>query len=209
MDKKEMTQEKISALIDGELRATEMEEALDALDDADNLKKWDVYHHIGDALRSEDMSFSMSADFAKRMAARLDAEAPLTKPVAANSVETAQAPRVPPKRVYGVIGWGVAGASLLMLAMILMPRLLVNEDGGLPETVGKGVNLKQAARETNASDVAIKVAMKESKAHVSDGIFLRESAMDEYLLAHQRFSPSVYRTVLYARTANFATDMEN
>jgi sigma-E factor negative regulatory protein RseA len=37
---------------------------------------------------------------------------------------------------------------------------------------------------------------------------LRDPDIDDYLLAHQRFSPSVYSTAQYARSATFATDTE-
>jgi sigma-E factor negative regulatory protein RseA len=35
---------------------------------------------------------------------------------------------------------------------------------------------------------------------------LRDPRIDEYLLAHQRFSPSMFSTAQYARSATFATD---
>jgi len=37
---------------------------------------------------------------------------------------------------------------------------------------------------------------------------LRDPGIDEYLLAHQRFSPSVYSTAQYARSATFAVDSD-
>jgi sigma-E factor negative regulatory protein RseA len=41
------------------------------------------------------------------------------------------------------------------------------------------------------------------------GEVLRDTRIDEYLLAHQRFSPSVYSTAQYARSATFAIDSDN
>jgi sigma-E factor negative regulatory protein RseA len=35
---------------------------------------------------------------------------------------------------------------------------------------------------------------------------LRDPGIDDYLLAHQRFSPSVYSTAQYARSATFVND---
>jgi sigma-E factor negative regulatory protein RseA len=43
-------------------------------------------------------------------------------------------------------------------------------------------------------------------ANAPEGVVLRDPRIDEYLLAHQRFSPSVYSTAQYARSATFATD---
>jgi sigma-E factor negative regulatory protein RseA len=42
-----------------------------------------------------------------------------------------------------------------------------------------------------------------------DGEVLRDPQIDEYLLAHQRFSPSVYSTAQYARSASFDVDSGN
>jgi sigma-E factor negative regulatory protein RseA len=38
------------------------------------------------------------------------------------------------------------------------------------------------------------------------GEVLRDPRIDEYLMAHQRFSPSVYSSAQYARSATFASD---
>lgn len=37
-------------------------------------------------------------------------------------------------------------------------------------------------------------------------VILRDPQIDEYLLAHQRFSPSLYSTAQFARSATFAAD---
>jgi len=42
----------------------------------------------------------------------------------------------------------------------------------------------------------------------SEFVFLRDPQFDQYLLAHQRFSPSVYSTAQYARSAAFANDKD-
>jgi sigma-E factor negative regulatory protein RseA len=41
-----------------------------------------------------------------------------------------------------------------------------------------------------------------------DGEVLRDPRIDDYLLAHQRFSPSVYSTAQYARSATFAVESD-
>jgi sigma-E factor negative regulatory protein RseA len=38
------------------------------------------------------------------------------------------------------------------------------------------------------------------------GQVLRAQGIDEYLMAHQRFSPSVYSSAQYARSATFANE---
>lgn len=69
--------EHISALMDGELPDADQELALAALQEPDGQAAWELYHLIGDSLRTADTP-ALSPDFRKRLAARLAAEpAPL------------------------------------------------------------------------------------------------------------------------------------
>jgi sigma-E factor negative regulatory protein RseA len=72
MSTKEKTQEQISAFADGELAEGQVDVVLAALRRADGRADWDIYHQIGDVLRSDDMDIKLSSGFAARMAARLD-----------------------------------------------------------------------------------------------------------------------------------------
>jgi sigma-E factor negative regulatory protein RseA len=65
--------EKISALVDGELEG----EAVDALRDAQARKAWSTYHLIGDAMRG---TRELSADFGARLAWRLEDEPTVLAP---------------------------------------------------------------------------------------------------------------------------------
>jgi sigma-E factor negative regulatory protein RseA len=56
----------------------------------------------------------------------------------------------------------------------------------------------------------IKAVAPQSPVAATDGtneaVVLRDPGLDEYLLAHQRFSPSVYSTAQFARSSTFAND---
>jgi sigma-E factor negative regulatory protein RseA len=68
--------DKLSALIDGELRGEEIRTHLGCLkSDADLRRAWDTYHLIGDALRGH-----LSPDFSSRVAARLVQEPTVLAP---------------------------------------------------------------------------------------------------------------------------------
>ena len=66
-----------------------IDSALDALCDEQMRADWDIYHQIGDVMRSDDMAINLSAEFAARMAARLDAEPAIVAPIARNDLANA------------------------------------------------------------------------------------------------------------------------
>jgi sigma-E factor negative regulatory protein RseA len=66
--------ENISALIDGELPASEAELAFAALDTSEGWAAWTAYHQIGQTLRSEHFGAELSEGFGARLAALLAAE---------------------------------------------------------------------------------------------------------------------------------------
>ena len=67
--------ENISALLDGELAASELELAFAALDTDSGRQAWDLYHRIGDALRSGQCGHELGPHFEARLASRLEVEA--------------------------------------------------------------------------------------------------------------------------------------
>lgn len=80
----EQNRERVSALMDGQLRSQEFAHAvLAACDDADAQETWDTYHLIGDVLRAGAAAHVHTApDFAARVQARLQAEGVAKVPVA-------------------------------------------------------------------------------------------------------------------------------
>jgi hypothetical protein len=73
-----MSRETISALADSDIAEGGLPAALAALHTEEGRASWDLYHHIGDALRSSELADNVGCDFAARMAARMATEAPLT-----------------------------------------------------------------------------------------------------------------------------------
>jgi sigma-E factor negative regulatory protein RseA len=209
MNTKDMTQEQISALADGELSSAYVDMALAALRQADGRDTWDVYHQIGDIMRSDDMALTMSSDFAARMSARLDAEptiiaAPLAATVQSSehvAVGGGQAIRVGAAGVKHSIKRfalpGMAAAAVAAAAFIITPQTAVVS--GPAPTVATTPQLAMASASAVSDDHVVTHA----------GGVLRDSRMDEYLTAHQRFSPSLYSAAQYARPATFAPDADN
>lgn len=197
MDTKETTRERISALADGELSAGQMESALAALRQPQALADWEIYHQIGDLLRSDDMAVNMSPDFASRMAARLEQEPAIVAPVV---VRKSNAAKTVVKR------WAVPGmvaAAVAAVAFVGAQPLMVALNGG----TGSPAPAVLASSGVPAAQVStVAAATPVVTATVPEGVVLRDPRIDDYLLAHQRFSPSVFSSAQYARSATFAAD---
>lgn len=215
MKTKEITQEQISAFADGELADQHIEIALAALRQPEGKVDWEIYHQIGDVLRSDDMAVELSAGFAARMAARLEKEPVIIAPVPTESPACQDRRNVQdavgasfskhPAKRWAVPGMAAA-AAMVAATFVAAPQLMVaskddvamNSNAALVSSE-RNSHVHQAAS-AGQSTVAV-IAAK-----VPEGVILRDPRIDEYLLAHQSFSPSVYSTAQYARSATFATE---
>ncbi|HWT72915.1 MAG TPA: sigma-E factor negative regulatory protein [Oxalicibacterium sp.] len=178
-----MTREQISAFIDSESPDAHVDVTLAALRGAEGRETWNLYHQIGDALRSDELNVQMSAGFNARMFARLDEEPTIMAPTA-----------VPAQKSYRRFAMpGMAAAAVAVLAVLVAPRMMT-QNPSVPMTAS-------APQAAVAAPSTITVASQE-------GEVLRDPRIDDYLLAHQRFSPSVYSTAQYARSATFAVESD-
>ena len=188
MNTTNMTREQISAFADGELPDGHLDIALAALRQDDGRDAWNLYHQVGDALRSDDLNMQPSAGFNARMFALLDAEpiimVPADKRVAIAKNFSLRRFAMP----------GMAAAAVAVAAFLTVPQMMTQQNS-VPLVSNPAPVVASAAPET------ITVASQ-------DGEVLRDPRIDEYLLAHQRFSPSVYSTAQYARSATFAVDSD-
>lgn len=192
----EISREQISALADGELGDQQIDMAFATLRRDEVRADWELYHQIGDMLRSDDMAVTLSPGFAARMAARLDAEPTIVAPAGQSAEPVVRAEKRSLRR------WAApsiaAAAAMATVAFVTTPQLMVA--------------LKEAPRIENASAsiaTASSAIAKEADSIVmpaSEAVVLRDPRIDDYLLAHQRFSPSVYSTAQYARSATFSSD---
>lgn len=184
MDNRDMTRERISAFVDGECGEVEADIALAALHGEGDQANWELYHQIGDVLRSDDMAVHMSSDFSARMAARLAAE-PIHLMPNAHCLAVPDVRAARRFRRWALPGMAAAAAAAAM-AFVATPQLMVAMKGS-PAPVQTVATVAASATE---------------------GAVLRDERIDDYLLAHQRFSPSVFSTTQYARTAAFASDSD-
>lgn len=193
MNTNETTRGQISALADGELAEQQLDAALAALRDGDARADWDLYHRIGDMLRSDDMAADLSPGFSARLAARLDAEPPIVAQAVIAATAEAQAAGASGARKWALPSM-VAAAAMATVAFITTPQLMVALKGGSPAT-SEPVRL---AAESEHSGMMT--------ASAPEGVVLRDPRIDDYLMAHQRLSPTVYSTTQFARSAAFSSE---
>ena len=80
MEKNQKNQQHISALMDGELDTELLPSVISSVYQASGREQWDIYHHIGDVLRSEEMAYNPTNNFSKRLAIQLANEPSFISP---------------------------------------------------------------------------------------------------------------------------------
>ncbi len=153
----------ISALMDGELEAREAQHTLARLkEDAELRGRWDEFHVIGDALRGE---HPLSCRFNQTLAERLAEEPTVLAP---------RRSKIAPKRMmtYALSAAASVSAAALVVWVALAPTAPVG-----PQAGGAQGPLKAIAAPALAEPAALASVPSEGR-------------MNEYLLAHQGFSPS-------------------
>jgi sigma-E factor negative regulatory protein RseA len=205
MTTKNFTHEQISAFADDEAADDQFDLIMAALKTQEGRDRWAEYHEIGDVLRSDDMAVTMSPDFTARLMSRLDDEPTVIVPATvmrgrADATETGAMPVIAGIGKKRFALGGMAAAAVAALAFVTVPQIMVATKAG----VGNNNEVAVASASTEQKAIAGSV----TDVTGGNGEILRSADVDEYLLAHQRFSPSVYSTAQYARSATFAVDSE-
>ncbi|MBV8665693.1 MAG: sigma-E factor negative regulatory protein [Burkholderiaceae bacterium] len=217
MNANKMGRENISALMDNELSDQELEAALASLPDlpADERDTWDLYHQIGDVMRSEDMAQTFSSGFSARLAARLEAEPVVVAPAALRQVRERPNGQGKPGFAVPRFALPVAAAAALALATYINPHWW-NGTAEAPAGMARVETPQNITLAASNGAVAVADARNRARENPADGapdtakgaVMLRDPRIDEYLLAHQRYSPSLYSTAQYARPAAYVADAQ-
>jgi sigma-E factor negative regulatory protein RseA len=204
-------QEKISALADGELESSGLDAAFASLRQPEGRKDWDLYHQIGDVLRSEEMAVEMSPDFAARMAAKLDAEPTIFAPAAQASKKQSAAVCSKGEMAKRFAMPGLAAVLAVFTAYLVAPQLMTDGESKPTQSYASsslasaGVQAMAPIASIPATPAVIPVAANASAEPNPEAVVLRDPAIDEYLIAHQRYSPSLYDTTQFVQSATFET----
>ncbi len=170
--------------MDGRLQGAEASAALRMMTSTEARDCWQVYHLVGDVLRSADLAAcGRDAQFVGRLSARLQHEAaPLAVVPAARPVDTRDVLR--PAANEGVFRWKmVAGlASFAAVAAIGWSVM-----GGIGPQAGNGAQLAQAQPGARSQVVTLMAAPGSETASAPAGpVMLRDARLDELLAAHRQ-----------------------
>ena len=183
----------VSALMDGQLRGDELQAALASMDCEGARECWQVYHLVGDVLRSPDLA-AQPADstFVARLSERLAQESRPSAPVA---VPQAVLNTTMPAANDGLFRWKMA-AGLASFAAVAAVGWGMMGGAGLP--LGAGAQLAQADASTRSSRVvalaqpvraasaAVPTLVAVSSGEPGAPVMLRDPRLDELLAEHRQ-----------------------
>lgn len=179
--------DQISAFADGELALRLHEPLMKSFQDPLVLRTWRDYHTIGEHLRSNDAGHEPSINFSRQLAAQLKdepahlkSETGFVDPLLTMSASDEQRPGWMHR--VTVPGLAVAATAIFALPIGLEMLNASNNSTSAPNTIPAVVQLP------------------------STTLAMQNAQFDHYLLAHQRFSPSIYTTAHYARFASSEND---
>jgi len=178
----ELSKQQISAFADGELPDEEVPAVMAALRANERTADWDIYHQIGDVLRSETMSVPVSARFTEGLAVRLAAEPPLLAP------KPRLLDRLRP-------AWPVAATAMAaaLTGFVIAPQFMRSD--AIDSTV------VPAAESVSHNSVIAKTDLPIS----GDDTY----ALNDYIRIHHSSHPSLYGTAQLARPVSLKTDSDH
>ncbi|NMM80484.1 anti-anti-sigma factor [Acidovorax sp. SRB_14] len=173
--------EQLSALADGQLQGEEMAHALQFAHSADGLATWELYHVVGDVLRSPELArHAGNADFLNRLQQQLAREPQPLRPllVHAGLQQIAEPSAAMPEAANAsVFRWKMA-AGLASMAVVLAVGW--NSWDTLQNGGPSGARL--AAAPPAPEQAAVAVAENQAPQ-----VMLRDPRLDELLAAHKQF----------------------
>ena len=187
-----LDREALSALMDGQTQGADARAALQMMASDEARECWQVYHLVGDVLRSADLAAcGRDSAFVSRLSARLQQEA---RPLSVVAVQSAELPILArPAANDGVFRWKmVAGlASFAAVATIGWSVM-----GGIGPQAGAAPQLAQAqpaAAPTQVMTLAPAPGLSQSELAAAEpadmgAVMLRDPRLDELLAAHRQTS---------------------
>jgi sigma-E factor negative regulatory protein RseA len=198
--------EQISAFADGEIDIQQLSALMIDVRQEQHFETWNLYHQIGDVLRSDEMAQNGSKDFNATLFARLSSEpayllaAPLPADMSTRAVPLGSMTSNSPGRRLVRSSRMISGIAAGVAVLYFGGAYLVQGGGD-----GASVN-RLTAWTRQAPDSASLLAKNTAVGSSPQIVVMRDPQIDAYLIAHQQFSPSLYGTAQFARAANFANE---
>lgn len=175
--------EQLSALADGQLHGDEFRDALAYAAETEGRSTWQLYHLVGDVLRSSDLARPASPDFMARLRVELAKEAPPALYADARKQQVAVvAPAMEAAANASVFRWKmVAGfASLAAVAAIGWTSLATLQGPG----AAGGAQLARTPDSVSSPGAAPVVAVADAE---GGQVMIRDPRLDDLLAAHKQF----------------------
>lgn len=176
--------EHLSALADGQLRGQEFGQAVDyASSNADGFETWQMYHLIGDVLRSSELARLVNSSLVDRLRSQIEAEGIQRPPLVASAVVQGAVAEVVTPAVAAnasVFRWKMAAgfASLAAVGAIGWTAMTGIQAGS------EGAQMASAAPVTAAPAA---VAVADATEGSAPQVMIRDPRLDELLAAHKQF----------------------
>ena len=184
--------ERVSALMDGQLPQGELGAVIGALSADDEAREcWQVYHLIGDVLRSPDLvRYGRDAGLAQRVAAAIANEPVAQVPPMPASLPKAQASYVDrPAANDGVFRWKmVAGlASFAAVAAVGWTMVAgIGPQSGAEPQLARNTTPAQMPSQVLAVAAPVQAAASATDVDPVAPVMLRDARLDELLAAHRQ-----------------------
>ena len=194
--------EQLSALADGQLQGEELAAALAfAAEDEEGGQAWQLYHLVGDVLRSPDLAQPANSAFMSRLREQMAQEAPPERPRVPARVEVVAA-QLPEAANASVFRWKMlAGLASMAAVAAIGWTSLASLQGAGPS--GAGAQLA-AAPERSVVQAAPVIAVADAE---GSQVMLRDPRLDELLAAHKQFgsTSALQMPAGFLRNATFET----
>lgn len=216
--------ELLSALVDGELYGDELSQAVAWAEEGEGHASWQLYHLVGDVLRSPELAHHSQHDLLSGLRAQLAQEPPLSLQSAAlQQLAPAQLPMTSavqslvrdPVANASVFRWKVAAGFASVAAVAAMGWNLVVVPAGTGSQLAQAPAASQAsvqlAQGTPSAPMMSIPQTDGSVIAVATGngseVILRDPRLDELLAAHRQFGSkaSLQMPADFLRNASFAS----
>ena len=203
------SEERVSALVDGQLLGDEFVQALADLESSSLAReKWDIYHVLGDVMRSNQASArTHDADFVRRLRQRISEDTIEPMNSEAVPIGARAQPHLTPASANDGAWRRVAGfASVALVAALAWQGL--NWSGVSDPAPTPQLAQQSGQPAANAADAAFAQADGSSALAITadTGIMIRDPQLDALLAAHRQFggTSALQMPAGFLRNAAFA-----
>lgn len=212
--------ELLSALVDGELYGDELSQAVLWAEEGEGHASWQLYHLVGDVLRSPELAHHSQHDLLTGLRAQLAQEPPLLnlQPARLEQLAPAQPPLTSalpgavrdPVANASVFRWKVAAGFASVAAVAALGWNLVAVPAPGAAQLAQAPAAAEVAQVSNVPMMSVPQA-DGSVIAVPTGngseVILRDPRLDELLAAHQRFGSkaALQMPADFLRNASFAS----